>query len=61
MSTSIAHKGNIPDTIFIVSSVDDNVFWIYLKEGHALNRLLKERKGGKSVTLVKFSESEQNS
>jgi hypothetical protein len=56
MSNQMKHLGLKPEQIFIVSIPAEKVFWIYLKEGHAINRMLKERTLGKAVTMSVFCE-----
>lgn len=50
--------GNVSDTIFVVECPNDNKFWIYLKEGHAINRMLKERENGKEARIVRFTKDD---
>lgn len=57
MANQMRHNGSIPECMYVVSITDEKTFWVYIKEGHAINRLLKERRDGKSARLIKFCEA----
>jgi len=54
MANQMKHSGEKPELIFVVSDLDTKVYWVYVKEGHAINRLLSERKSGKSVEITRY-------
>lgn len=54
MANQMKHSGSVPECMFVVSIAEEKIFWVYIKEGHALNRLLKERGAGRSVIMTKF-------
>lgn len=45
------HLGSIPDQLYVVVTKEPEQFWVYLKEGHAINRMLKERQSGKECNI----------
>jgi len=54
MSKQMKYNGNVPGCIFIVANSENKEFWIYTKEGHAINRMLGERKSGHAVEMIRF-------
>lgn len=52
------HAGSLPHIIFVVSCPNEGLFWIYLKEGHAINRMLKEQKNGRTASITQFAPNE---
>jgi hypothetical protein len=54
------HTGTLPPNIFVtINSGDESNFWIYLKEGHAINRMLKENKEGRPSTMLRYVKAEE--
>jgi hypothetical protein len=60
MSNSIRHSGRLPEAIYTVVESDSGVFWIYLKEGHAINRMLGLREKGIKAEIVRFCPEKLN-
>ncbi len=54
MSSTSSHDGPPPSELFIVVRKNNPHYWVYMKEGHAINRMLKERKEGGETTIVKY-------
>lgn len=59
MSSSIKHSGKMPEYIFLVFNNDTEEFWVYLKHGHAINRVLKEKKVSQNVNIVTYEVARQ--
>jgi hypothetical protein len=57
MANQMKHSGIKPENLFVVSLPEEKTFWVYMKEGHAINRMLKERAAGRTAQMIKFCEA----
>ncbi len=54
MASTASHPGEKPSEIFVVERKGDPYYWVYMKEGHAINRMLKERKLGADAKIIRY-------
>ncbi len=60
MGLTTSHSGKNPETIFVVVRTNEPHYWVYLKEGHAINRMLQERKSGNNAKIIKYIPGEEH-
>lgn len=58
MANQLKKTSASPEQLFIVESIERATYWIYSKEGHAINRKLEQDRIGNQCQIVVYERCE---